>query len=53
MFALLASQPRFNDIVKPFISLAPVVSTRHVGDSLAPFCVKYVLVNAVIKAVQM
>ena len=33
MFALLAEQPQYNDIVKPFIALAPVTS---VGFSSAP-----------------
>lgn len=48
MFALLAAQPRFNEIIKPFIALAPVASTRHVADSWAPFCFKELVISGVI-----
>lgn len=29
MFGLLASQPEFNEIIEPFISLAPVATVKH------------------------
>lgn len=31
LFGLLASQPRFNDIIEPFISLAPIATVKHVN----------------------
>lgn len=34
MFALLASQPKYNDIVKPFIALAPVAYISHVSTAI-------------------
>ena len=30
MFGLLASQPRFNKIVKPFVALSPVAHVGHI-----------------------
>jgi len=54
MFGLLASQPRYNELVRPFINLAPVVSTRHVGDRIAPlFCLKSLIVGSTIGALGM
>ncbi|KAI1304655.1 Lysosomal acid lipase/cholesteryl ester hydrolase [Halotydeus destructor] len=29
MFALLSSQPKYNEIIKPFVALAPVISILH------------------------
>ena len=34
MFALLASQPRFNQLVKPFVALAPIAGLAHVATPL-------------------
>lgn len=31
MFGLLASQPQFNEIIEPFIGLAPVATVKHVS----------------------
>lgn len=31
MFGLLASQPQYNDIIEPFISLAPVATVKHMS----------------------
>ena len=37
MFGLLATRPKYNDIVKPFIALSPVVYMGNVASPLAPF----------------
>lgn len=37
MFGLLATKPEYNDIVKPFIALAPVASVGHVESPIRYF----------------
>ena len=29
MFALMSSQPKYNQLIRPFIAIAPVISTKH------------------------
>lgn len=52
MFGLLASQDRYNQVVKPFISLAPVLSTHNVAGNI-PLCAKKLLLNTLTSSVLM
>lgn len=47
MFGLLASQPRFNSLVKPFIALAPVSTVSHIRSPIrylakTPFLLSFI-----------
>ena len=52
MFGLLATEPRYNDIIKPFLAMAPVMTTHNIHNEF-PIWMKSLCLNQVARLLQL